>query len=321
MKNRIFMSCRLSLLTLLVSFGLSACAEQAPTVQTKPQIDKRFGVEDVVVENYTWIGKVPKTKRVVITNFYGNISSRLRSEAQIGISATIQKIGPKPAIPSFDISEEGGVTVINVNYPNGQKDQAGYLIGRTDISIVVPEYVSVEMQTSYGDIGAKKHFSSLSAKTQSGKITLGSVGELNAFSDTGNITLDMYNIIWKNNQKVQTKHGNIKATIAQQADLKVEINGKTIAHNLGEFQIPLTQTDDSLGFALNKAHSNASLSAPNGSVSVEVITKPHGGYVAIPGSFDGDIRNLPKAKPWQPGDPIREQDDKGKGRSSKQVGK
>jgi hypothetical protein len=89
------------------------------------------------------------------------------------------------------------------------QNQAGYLIGRTDISIVAPEYVSVEMETSYGDIGAKKHFSSSSAKTQSGKISLGSVGELNAYSDTGNITLDMYYIIWKNNQKVHTKHGNI----------------------------------------------------------------------------------------------------------------
>ena len=319
MKNRIFMSCRLSLLALLASLSVSACAEPVPSHQSKPQTDKRFGVEDVVVENYTWIGKIPTTKRVVITNFYGNISSRLRSEAQFGISATIQKIGPKPAIPSFDISEEGGVTVISVKYPNGQKDQAGNLIGRTDISIVVPEYVAVEMDTSYGDIGAKKHFSSLTAKTQSGKITLGSVGELNAYSDTGNITLDMYNIIWKNNQKVHTKHGNIKATIAQQADLEVQISGKTIAHNLAEFSIPVTQTDNSLGFILNQAHSNASLTAPNGSVSVEVITKPHGGYVSIPSSFDGDIRNLPKAKPWQPGDPIREQDDKG--RRSKQHGK
>jgi hypothetical protein len=62
MKNRIFMSCCLSLLALLGS--VSGCAEQVPAAQNKPLIDKRFGVNDVVVENYTWIGKIPKTKRV-----------------------------------------------------------------------------------------------------------------------------------------------------------------------------------------------------------------------------------------------------------------
>jgi hypothetical protein len=307
MKKRIFMSCCLSVIAML---GASCTASDRTT---------QYQVSDVVVENYTWIGKIPKARRVKITNFYGNISSRIRSEAKIGISATIQKIGPTPAIPSFDIDDSGDVTVITVVYPQGQKDKAGHFIGRTDVSIVVPEYVSVEMQTTYGDIGGKKHFSPMTAKTQSGNITLGSVGELNAYSVSGNITLDMYNIIWKNEQKVYTEQGDIKATIAQQSDLEVLVSGKSIDHNLAEYQIPLTQTGNTLGFILNNAHSSAQLQAPNGSVKVELIVKPHGGYVALPSEFDGDIRNLPKAKPWKPGDPIREQDDKGRRKTNRSV--
>ncbi|SFC31416.1 hypothetical protein [Pseudoalteromonas denitrificans] len=307
MKKYISIGCFLSFISLLCS----ACTTAEPK--------NKYQLNDVVIENYTWMGKIPAKKKVVVTNFYGNISSRLRSEKKIGISATIQKIGLKPAIPSFDIKEENGITKITVNYPQGQKDKAGNLTGRVDIAIAVPEYVAVEMETSFGDIGAKKHFSSLSAKTQNGNITLGSVGELNAYSDTGDITLDMYNIIWKGNQKVHTKQGNIKLVIAQQAALEVLISGKTISHNLTDFKIPLTQTQDTLNFKLNQAHSNAHIAAPKGIVELEIITKPHGGYVALPGEFSGDIRNLPKAKPWKPGDPIREQEDKG--RRKKQSGK
>jgi hypothetical protein len=307
MNKRIFMSSCLGLLSLLCS----ACGSNMP-----PKSSIKYNLNDVVVENYTWIGKIPQHKKVRITNFYGNISSRLRSEEKIGISATIQKIGPQPAIPSFDIQHVDGVTQITVVYPNGQKDESGNFIGRVDVAIIVPEYVAVEMETSYGDIGAKKHFSSMTAKTHSGNIALGSVGELNAYSQTGNITVDMYNVIWKADQQFKTEQGNINVVIAQQSKLGVKASGKTVSHNLAQFNIPVQQQHSSLAFTLNGKGTNAQFNAPNGSINLEVITKPHGGYVAVPSGFDGDVRNLPTVKPWQPGDPIREQDDKGRRKSS-----
>lgn len=322
MKKRIFIIGCLSLLSLGCSAvpaahkALQGTAQEQPPkqLQEQPQVQLR----QVVVENYTWIGKIPEQRKVIITNLYGNVSSRLRSERQIGISATIQKIGVKPAEPSFDIKDVDGVTVINVNYPDGQKDSTGHLIGRVDVSVIVPENVAVQMQTSYGDISAKKHFSSITAKTDSGNIALGSVGELNAYSVSGDISVDMYNIAWKHDQKVHTEQGNIKAYVAQQADIAVHVNGKSISHNLTEFATGFIQLANTLDFTLktsdNREPSQAHWLAPNGQVQLQVISKPHGGYVALPGEFDGDIRNLPTAKSWQPGDPIREQDDKGRGK-------
>ena len=105
MKKYISIGCFLSFISLLCS----ACTTAEPK--------NKYQLNDVVIENYTWMGKIPAKKKVVVTNFYGNISSRLRSEKKIGISATIQKIGLKPAIPSFDIKEENGITKITVNYP------------------------------------------------------------------------------------------------------------------------------------------------------------------------------------------------------------
>jgi hypothetical protein len=269
-----------------------------------------YQAKDVVIENYNWVSELPKHRKIIVINHYGNIYARVRSEPQVGISASIQKIGPQAAIPSFDIKNNDSHTIITVIYPNGQLDQDGDFTGRVDVAVSAPETITVEMETSYGDIKSKKNFSNLTAKTVSGNIVLGSVGELNAQSISGNITLDLYNVNWQNPQVVQSEKGNINFTVGQQANIGVRAYSKNILHNLANYNIASKADKESFSFNLNQPRSAITLNAPQGKININIISKPHGGYVSWPSEFNDDIRSLPKAKPWKPGDPIIEMNDR-----------
>lgn len=288
-------------LTLLCSTALYAEQEL---------VAKNLTMKDVVLENYVWVGELPKHRKIKVINHYGNIASRLRSERKVGISAAIQKIGPKPAIPTFDIQEKADYTQITVNYPDGQYNSDKQMIGRVDIAVIVPESVSVEMESTWGTIKSKKHFSNMSAKSISGNITLGSVGELNVESVSGDISIDHYNINWHNRQLLYTKQGDIQLTLAKVANVTVNVRAKSITSNYYQKNIQANSEQSLLSFTLNDENTIIQLVAPQGKVSIDLIDKPHGAYIVLPSGFDGDIRDLPTVPAWQPGDPIREQDDR-----------
>ncbi|MBU2968554.1 hypothetical protein KO527_04165 [Pseudoalteromonas sp. C2R02] len=269
-----------------------------------PAQAKEYELKDVEIENYNWIGQLPPSRKVKVINKYGNVSTRIRSESQIGVSAAIQKIGPNPAIPDFNIRETSEHTLITVIYPNGQRDEDGDFIGRVDIAVTIPETISIEMESTWGDIKSKKHFSNLKAKTISGNIALGSVGALNASSISGNITIDHYNINWPNNQYIETQTGDIHFTISKLSNISIQAQAKFIQSNYAQHNIYKNHKNSSISIALNNSSTLMELIAPNGLININMIDKPHGGYVGIPAEFSGDIRNLPTVSPWKPGDPI-----------------
>jgi len=259
---------------------------------------KQYSAQDVVLENKVIMGDIPVSQKIRVINHFGNIASRLRDEPRVAFSAAIQKIGPNPATPKFDIQDVEGVRVIRVNYPDGQRDMDGDFIGRTDVAIMVPAYVSVEMETTWGTAKAKKHFSNLSAKTESGDIAFGTTGEVNAHSQSGNISLDMYNVDWKNSQNIHTDTGDIKLVFAKQANLRVSAQALKTTHNFQQANFPHTQPNSQkVEVNFNQAKSKIELSAPKGKIDLKLIDKPRGGYIHVSPEFDADTHPSLKVTP------------------------
>ncbi|MCJ8267862.1 MAG: DUF4097 family beta strand repeat-containing protein [Psychrosphaera sp.] len=191
----------------------------------------------VKLEHYKWYGEAPKAKLVRVINPYGAISSRNTSYDNIEISGVIQKIGKSPAQHNIDIRDNNGVTEVVVSYPKGNKNAQGQLSGRFDLGVWVPSWVNVEMITDFGDIKVKKHTSNITAKTISGKIKIGTTGLVQAQSDSGDITVDLFGDRFKKSMRVSSNKGDVKVSLVQTARVTVQAqSNQPIKHNLQAYQ-------------------------------------------------------------------------------------
>ncbi|NQZ12611.1 MAG: DUF4097 family beta strand repeat protein [Algicola sp.] len=204
---------------------------------SKPSQEQRT----VKLEHYKWYGEAPKAKLVRVINPYGAISSRNTSYDNIEISGVIQKIGKSPAQHNIDIRDNNGVTEVVVSYPKGNKNAQGQLSGRFDLGVWVPSWVNVEMITDFGDIKVKKHTSNITATTTSGKIKIGTTGLVQAQSDSGDITVDLFGDFggdrFKKSMRVNSNKGDVKVSLVQTARVTVQAqSNQPIKHNLQAYQ-------------------------------------------------------------------------------------
>ncbi|MCW9015465.1 MAG: DUF4097 family beta strand repeat-containing protein, partial [Kangiellaceae bacterium] len=225
------------LINFILAGFLTSCSQES--VRTE------FTKDDVKLRKYSWQGEVPRNNKVVVINSYGNITTRNTKQGNIEISGIIQRVGPEAPAPDVNISDNDGVTLIEVVYDQPTTDKYANRIGRMDIGIYVPKGVSVDMKTTFGDIKAKKHASNLTATSTSGKIKLATKGTIIASSESGSINVNL--LPWEarlfepaNKQKVyelHTRNGEIKAYFEANANLAITASsGKNVSSSNAEFQ-------------------------------------------------------------------------------------
>ena len=171
------------LINLVLAGLLTSCSQES--VRTE------FTKDDVKLRKYSWQGEVPRKNKVIVVNSYGNITTRNTKQGNIEISGIIQRVGPEAPAPEVKITDNEGITLIEVVYDKPTTDKYANRIGRMDIGVYVPKGVTVDMETTFGDIKAKKHASNLIAASKSGKIKLATKGTIIASSDTGSINVNI----------------------------------------------------------------------------------------------------------------------------------
>ncbi len=293
----------------LILFSLNGC--------NQPDEKVSYGIEDVKLEKYNWKGKPPKKHKVVVENPYGNIYSRTGSYPIVELSGVMQLIGPNAKRPEIIIQQLNDELHIKVHYDKGIQDRYGNRIARFDLGVFVPEGIELDLTTDFGDIKLKKHNNKISAQTNTGSITGSTRNIIKAHSKEGDIKLNLMS--WKTTlpfaskklqqYQLQSDRGHIKLMM----DQKLPVAIKAIAYQgvQSNHAALLEQvTDNALVAELATPQRVIHVKALQKFINIQLSGSEQQMSGTSPSSFDGDLRQLPKPKAWQPGDAIIEIEDK-----------
>jgi hypothetical protein len=226
---------------------------------------------DVQLKKYSWKGKIPRAHRVKVINPYGNIDSRTGSYQIIDITGVMQLIGPDAKKAQVEIREENDVTIIEVKYPSGIYDELDRRIARFDIGVFVPTGVVLELETDFGDIKIKKHRNRIFAKTNSGNIAGSTKNIIHAFTQSGNINLNL--MPWKSRRFAQLSKRPRYFINSDQGDIALSMNDD-LAVDIRLFASqPIISNNEFVQNALSKNQKQLALTHKNPSRILEAKTK------------------------------------------------
>jgi len=253
------------------------------------------------IVSHDWQGVIPANKVVIVKNEYGSIRSRSNSEEKVFMHATYQKIGHQALSPRFDIKEMDGNLYITIEYDESIKDTNGALRGRTDISVLFPPSVKIIAETTSGMIKIDKTHSHVDAKTTTGKIKLTTTGLFNAITDSGKIQLRLRGMHTQGQSSATSESGEISADIFTDMDIKLKASSDGVIFFNGE-----KLNSRKYSYDHGNQSSDVNFKSKSGDIRINQVTPPALVKSVVPTINKVDLRNLPKSKPWKPGDPTKE---------------
>jgi len=171
---------------------LLALLLQAAPPAPRPSPDPR----EVRLERLQWSrtvdGPDPITA-IEIRNDFGDIRARLAGDRVLDASMLVQRLDPGPQGVGFTVERRGSALALVVGYPPGRVKDAdprppkdGY--DRLDLTIFVPEGVTLRAHTLRGLVEARGLKGDVEAATLDGSILVSAAGVLQARTTRGEIT-------------------------------------------------------------------------------------------------------------------------------------
>lgn len=191
---------------------------------------------DVRIERLTWTrdvdGDAP-IRTIEVRNDFGDIRARLAPDRKLDLLAVVQRLDGGPEGVGFTVERRGGVVALTIAYPPGRvKDadpdppKASY--DRLDLTIFVPEGVTLGAHTLRGMVEARGLKSDVRAATRDGSVFVTTTGALQARSEGGEITANVAKSQGTRPLILQSVSGPIRVTIAPgpTVDVDVQTSGR-----------------------------------------------------------------------------------------------
>jgi hypothetical protein len=144
--------------------------------------------------------------KLIISNSIGDIRLRGGGNGVVEVHAVIQNLMKGTPMPEINFKREGKTLTLMTSFtqnPQGKQD-------RIDLVAFVPEKISTQVKTTFGEIDIKGIKDDVSATSEKGKITIRSVmGHVESKNDSGSISVELLPEVTNRPQSFLTTTGDI----------------------------------------------------------------------------------------------------------------
>jgi hypothetical protein len=164
-------------------------------------------------------------EKLTIINHTGDIRIRRGAPEKFEAFAVIQNLQTGTPAPELKTERMPDGTVLSVDTPK----ETGTKPDRADLTVYVPDDISLECETFTGLIEIKGITANVSTKSDKGKILIRSVtGSVQASNGSGSVYVEFLSDVTKSAQELSTRTGDITLYVDEKIDsiLHLETSGE-----------------------------------------------------------------------------------------------
>jgi hypothetical protein len=183
------------------------------------------GAAPLQLEAFRWSGDLPREATLVARNDYGELHVQESSDGQLLVSAMIQKIGGAADELVVEVRPaEGRVEV-------GVRAVVAEVHGRVDVTLMVPDGRSVDLETTAGDIRIQEFGGRVTARSRSGNVSAMRVRALEAEAENGGVSVALWGRRFRS-PIVLHGRGDVEVLVNEGASLDLGAQGSRIEVSL-----------------------------------------------------------------------------------------
>lgn len=166
-------------------------------------------------------------RQLWIRNPHGSVALRQTTAATVGLHQVVQRIGEEPEAPRVHFARDGDRIVLDVSYASDATRGAdarinGFPKGRVDTTLFLPAGMTVDVETTYGAIQARRIDNDLVARSRSGRIMAAGAGAMTLASDSGIVRAFPTTEKWSRPLTIDTKQGDILIEVPESTTVAID---------------------------------------------------------------------------------------------------